>query len=75
MDFLSPFCHTEAAHNYSAFDFTCLAVLELVDEELKSYRARVSCADRLGQVSGEKAARVPDWTPTELAGAALEAKP
>jgi len=51
------------------------AVRELVDEELKRYRARVSIADRLGRFRGERAAQVPDWMPAELPRTELETQP
>jgi hypothetical protein len=51
------------------------AVRKLVNEELELFRARTGSADRQGRFRAEKKARVPDWTPAELARAAMEAKP
>jgi len=51
------------------------AVRELVNEELERFRARASSVDQRGRLRREKAAQVPDWTPAELARAAMEAKP
>ncbi len=51
------------------------AVRKLVDEELERFRARASSVDQRGRLRREKAAQVPDWTPADLARAAMEAKP
>jgi hypothetical protein len=51
------------------------AVRELVNEELERFMARASSVDQRGRLRREKAAQVPDWTPTELARAAIEARP
>jgi hypothetical protein len=50
------------------------AVRKLVDEEMTLFRARASSTDKRGRFRAEKAARVPDWTPEDLAKAALEAR-
>src|SRR5262249_15579098 len=51
------------------------AVRELVNEELERFRARASSVDQRGRLRHEKAAQVPDWTPADLAKAAMEARP
>jgi hypothetical protein len=50
------------------------AVRKLVDEEMALFRARASSTDKQGRFRAEKAAQVPDWTPEDLAKAALEAR-
>ncbi len=51
------------------------AVRDLINEELERFGARASSVDQRGRLRREKAAQVPDWTPAELAWAAMEAKP
>ena len=51
------------------------AVRELINEELERFRARASSVDQRGRLRREKAAQVPDWTPADLAKAAMEARP
>ncbi len=51
------------------------AVRDLINEELERFTARASSVDQRGRLRREKAAKVPDWTPAELARAAMEAKP
>jgi hypothetical protein len=50
------------------------AVRDLIGEELNRFKATASSVSR-GRFRREKRARVPDWTPAELAKAALEARP
>jgi len=50
------------------------AVRDLVDEELKLFRGKVSSTDSRGRFRAEKTARIPDWTPEDLAKAAMEAR-
>jgi hypothetical protein len=50
------------------------AVRAMVDDKLKLFRARVSSTDSRGRFRAEKQARVPDWTPEDLAKAAMEAR-
>jgi len=49
-------------------------VRDLVDEELKLFRGKVSSTDSRGRFRAEKTARIPDWTPEDLAKAAMEAR-
>jgi hypothetical protein len=49
------------------------AVRELINEELERFKAKASSVSR-GRFRKEKRARVPDWTPAELAKAAVEAR-
>jgi hypothetical protein len=44
----------------------------LISDELKGYRARVGSVDRGGRPRAEKPAQMPDWTPRDLAKAALQ---
>jgi hypothetical protein len=48
------------------------AARKLITEELKRYRARVGSVDRAGRPRAEKPAEIPDWTPGNLARAALQ---
>jgi hypothetical protein len=48
-------------------------VRDLVNQELKGFGAHAASVSR-GRVTREKRARVPDWTPEELARAAVEAR-
>jgi hypothetical protein len=48
------------------------AVRDLINKELKRFRAEAGRRSR-GRIRREKRARVPDWTPEELARAAVEA--
>jgi hypothetical protein len=50
------------------------AVRDLVNEELERFRARASSTDSRGRLRREKSAQVPDWTPADLAKAAMEAR-
>lgn len=50
------------------------AVRDLIGEELERFRATASSVSR-GRFRREKRARVPGWTPAELAKAAVEARP
>jgi hypothetical protein len=50
------------------------AVRDLIGEELERFKAKASSVSR-GRFRREKFARVPDWTPAELAKAAMEAMP
>jgi hypothetical protein len=50
------------------------AVRDLIGEELERFRAKAASKDSRGKLRREKRARVPDWTPAELAKAAIEAK-
>jgi hypothetical protein len=45
-----------------------------VNEELERFMARASSVDQRGRLRREKVAQVPDWTPAELARAAMEAR-
>lgn len=49
------------------------AVRDLINEELKRFKAEASSVSR-GRFRREKRARVPNWTPAELAKAAVEAR-
>jgi len=49
------------------------AVRDLINEELKRFKAEAASLSR-GRFRREKRARVPNWTPAELAKAALEAR-
>jgi hypothetical protein len=49
------------------------AVRDLINKELKRFRAEAGRRSR-GRLRREKRARVPDWTPAELARAAVEAR-
>jgi hypothetical protein len=49
------------------------SVRELINEELERFKATASSVSR-GGFRREKRARVPDWTPAELAKAAVEAR-
>jgi hypothetical protein len=51
------------------------AVRDLVSEEPERFRARASSVDQRGRLWREKSAKIPDWTPAELANAAMEARP
>ena len=51
------------------------AVRDLVDEELQRFRAKTESVNRLGRFKAERPAQVPDWTPADLAKAAMEARP
>jgi hypothetical protein len=48
------------------------AVRDLINKELKRFRAEAGSRSR-GRIRRERRARVPDWTPEELARAAVEA--
>jgi 2'-5' RNA ligase len=48
------------------------AVRDLINKELKRFRAEAGSRSR-GRLRREKRARIPDWTPEELARAAVEA--
>lgn len=49
------------------------AVRDLINEELERFKATAAIVSR-GRFRREKRARVPDWTPAELAKAAVEAR-
>jgi hypothetical protein len=46
----------------------------LINEEMERFRGTAASVSR-SRFRREKRARVPDWTPADLARAALEAKP
>ena len=48
------------------------AARKLITEEMKAYRGKAGSTDRLGRVRQEKAAQLPDWTPDDLAKAAMD---
>jgi len=50
------------------------AVRDLIGEELERFRATAASKDSRGRLRREKRARVPDWTPADLAKAAVEAR-
>lgn len=50
------------------------AVRKLVDDELERFRAKVSSVDSRGRFRAQTAAQVPDWTPADLARAAMQAR-
>ena len=49
-------------------------VRDLVNEELERFNAKAASMNRRGEIKKGKQARVPDWTPADLAKAALEAR-
>jgi hypothetical protein len=47
---------------------------DVVNEELERFNAKAASMNRRGEIKKGKQARVPDWTPADLAKAALEAR-
>ena len=50
------------------------AVRDLINKELERFKAEASGVTSRGRFKREKRARVPDWTPAELARAAVGAR-
>jgi hypothetical protein len=50
------------------------AVRDLINEELERFKVPAASKDSRSRLRREKRARVPDWTPAELAKAAVEAR-